>query len=192
MSRNLHRSILVVLSAILTGCPSTPPTTADIFVPENCQLAEGLSVEVITIDTADEFLIVGNMNVPIRVKLSGPAPSVQFVCLVVRDQQVPVSMPITMAVVPVPVNLDHSVNFTGFRLGCDADEHVVASASAGMPTDLDSSTRERRTRIFVQHIENADSFRTLRILLPGSTEFTAFVRGLNGTKSNRVRAKCRL
>jgi hypothetical protein len=163
------------------------PTTDDVIIPEQCVLDEDIEVTELSFRGVDSGLIEldegEERNIRVWAELDEPSSGPSVVCFVVRDVQVGPAPPIAsgFTIVRAGQRVPNQA-IEAFAVACENGEIVgrsTLSASLG-GDEVDASTNERSTRIFIQHTEDVRTFLG-----------TDVVTGLQGERSERIRVRCR-
>lgn len=181
------------LIATFSGCSgSNPsgglPTTGDFAIPEQCEVREGVEVVELGFSGVDSGRIEldegETRRIAVTARLANPAPTpgLTTLCFVVRDVQAPVAPVIAAGFTPVLAGeTEPNRPFEAFAVTCEDGEVVGESISlhSDDADDIDDSTNERRTNIYIQYTGDLQTFL-------GSDVVT----GIDGVKSERIRVVC--
>ena len=155
--------------------PINLPDELATTLPENCESRPGFAINSITInDNGPIDLDEGEVHtLNVTVQSSPPNDGFQTGCLIIRDVGI-IPNPIGAGVALVADNGNQVVS--DLKITCENGE-VKGAGSGILGGDLNRSSGERRTRIYVQHARDERQIGDATI-------------GVQGVKSNRIRVRC--
>ena len=156
--------------------PINLPEELATTLPENCASQPGFAVNSITInDDGPIILNDGEVHtLDVTLAVTPPSDGLQTACLLIRDVGV-IPNPIGAGVALVADNGAQGVS--ALRITCE-DGEVKGAGQGILGGELNRSSGERRTRIYVQHARDERQVGDATV-------------GVQGVKSNRIRIRCR-
>lgn len=156
--------------------PINLPEELATTLPENCASQPGFAVNSITIN--DDGPIVLNdgetHTLDVSMDITPPDDGFQTACLLIRDAGL-IPNPIGVGVALVADNGAQGIS--DLRITCD-DGEVKGAGQGVLGGELNRSSGERRTGIYVQHARDERQVGNATV-------------GIQGVKSNRIRIRCR-
>ncbi|QYJ06122.1 hypothetical protein [Qipengyuania flava] len=156
--------------------PINLPEELATTLPENCASQPGFAVNSITIN--DDGPIILNdgetHTLDVSMDITPPDDGFQTACLLIRDAGL-IPNPIGVGVALVADNGAEATS--DLRITCE-DGEVKGAGQGILGGELNRSSGERRTRIYVQHARDERQVGNATV-------------GIQGVKSNRIRIRCR-
>ncbi len=176
------KTIMSTLFAVilLTGCDSIP-NTDEIELPSECSIPDGVEVVSMSLNESQ----AGDINnspkgydVTVELNRELEDGELAIICYAVRDKQINPNNIIAAGFVGV-TSADSNVitREDSFLLKCNSDNDVEGAQTISFLEDMNNTSKERSTKIYVQNIEGIRSFLNIPT-------------GIKGEKSNKIRVKC--
>ncbi len=179
-TRNIMSTFCAVM--LLTGCNNIPKADdVENSLPSECSIPDGVEVVSMSLNENQEGDINNSpkgYDVTVELNRRLNSGELAIICYAVRDKQINPDNVIAAGFVGV-TSADGNIitREDSFLLKCNEDNDVEGAQTISFLEDMNDTSNERSTKIYVQNIEGIRSFLNIPT-------------GIKGAKSNKIRVRC--